>query len=490
MQRAGFEDWQRWWAEGCRLLPVFAVHRDTELPADWGRLAARPVVVLLESARRGRYTLRCDRPRRVIVGSADAAEVWNGTMTERWETRRGDPLAVLQQCLGEVRAPRLANGPAMTGGLLGVFGYDLVHTWEKLPRRASRDVEVPLYAFVEAAELLIYDHLERTLTAVVWTKVDDKEPQRDTLAGATRAAEAALERWGGRDSGGSAALVIGSSDGVPGPSFSDAGFEEAVRRVQEYIAAGHSYQVNLSLRESRPTPHGAWEIYEALRRVNPSPYMGLMQFPEWALVCGSPELLVRLVDGTLRSRPIAGTRPRGQGHSADGAFFAELQASPKERAEHLMLVDLIRNDIGRVAEFGSVRVTEFMAVERYSHVMHLVSEVEGRLAAGRGWPEVLRAMFPGGTITGCPKVRTMELIEELEPVGRGFYTGGLGWISYGGDMEVNIAIRSMLVKGGVAHVQTGAGIVADSEPHRELDEVRRKAQALWIALENPALTND
>jgi para-aminobenzoate synthetase component I len=196
-----------------------------------------------------------------------------------------------------------------------------------------------------------------------------------------------------------------------------------------------------------------------------------------------------LVDGVISSRPIAGTRPRGAAAAQDSAYSAELLASPKERAEHLMLVDLIRNDIGRVAEFGSVRVAEFMAVEQYSHVMHIVSQVEGRLAEAQSWIEVLRSMFPGGTITGCPKLRTMEIIEELEPVGRGYYTGALGWISYEGEMEMNIVIRSMLVKDGVAHVQAGAGIVADSEPERELDEALRKAKALWVALEQASTTD-
>jgi len=211
--------------------------------------------------------------------------------------------------------------------------------------------------------------------------------------------------------------------------------------------------------------------------------MGLLRMPDFALVCGSPELLVRMIDGIVVSRPIAGTRPRGDDPVRDLDLSAELVASEKERAEHLMLVDLIRNDIGRVADWGSVAVREFMAVERYSHVMHLVSEVEGRLADGRTWVDVMRAMFPGGTITGCPKIRTMEIIEELEPVGRGFYTGSLGWISYDGNMEMNIIIRSMLVQDGVAHVQAGAGIVADSQPESEFDEAMQKARALWVALE-------
>jgi para-aminobenzoate synthetase component 1 len=211
--------------------------------------------------------------------------------------------------------------------------------------------------------------------------------------------------------------------------------------------------------------------------------MGLLQIPSFSLISGSPELLVRLEGGVISSRPIAGTRPRGGEADQNARFSSELLASEKERAEHLMLVDLIRNDIGRVAEFGSVHVPEFMTVENYSHVMHIVSQVEGRLAVGQTWENVLKSMFPGGTITGCPKIRTMQIIEELEPVGRGFYTGALGWISYSGEMEMNILIRSMLLRDGVASVQSGAGIVADSEPERELDETNRKAQALWLALE-------
>jgi para-aminobenzoate synthetase component 1 len=411
-------------------------------------------------------------------------------------------LDVLETLRKQNVTPALPGWPAMMGGLIGVFGYDLVHTWENLPRIARRDLDLPLYAVMEARELFVFDHVERTLTVVVWTAVS---AHRDDLSTAFSAAQrqvaAALARWQTKvERADSVAFardaVAGSSSEVhapsfaPPPSFAPAAFQSAVRRIQDYIAAGHTYQVNLSLRASRSTSVPAVEIYDALRRVNPSPYMGLLRLPEFALVCGSPELLVRVVDGVVRSRPIAGTRPRGQAAPEDAHLSAELFASEKERAEHLMLVDLIRNDIGRVAKPGSVTVRDFMALERYSHVMHIVSAVEGRLAPGRSWVDVLRAMFPGGTITGCPKIRTMEIIEELEPVGRGFYTGALGWISYAGAMEMNIVIRSMLVQNGVAHVQAGAGIVADSRPERELDESLRKAQALWVALEQATHPSD
>lgn len=489
MESITLEDWRRWQQQGCTRLPAVLVRPDETLPESWAGFADAPATVLLESAQSGRHSYLCDRAARLILGDAAHADILAPDGTTLLDRKAGRPLDVLAAILSGRKTPVLPGWPAMTGGMIGVFGYDLVHTWEQLPIRARRDLALPLYALIETAELFIYDHVERTLRIVVWSDVTEHgEPDNEAFRVAEEKVRLAYRRWqsggGARPETAPAHSFARASEASDSPSFTSEEFKAAARRALDYIGAGHTYQVNLSRRTSRATALPPASIYEALRRVNPSPYMGLLRLPGFALVCGSPELLVRLVGGVVSSRPIAGTRPRGDAMAQDAHFSAELFASEKERAEHLMLVDLIRNDIGRVAEFGSVHVPEFMGIERYSHVMHIVSQVEGRLAAGKTWADVLRSMFPGGTITGCPKFRTMEIIEELEPVGRGYYTGALGWISYGGEMEMNIVIRSMLVQDGVAHVQAGSGIVADSQPDRELDEATRKAQALWVALEN------
>ncbi|WP_246061429.1 anthranilate synthase component I family protein [Paenibacillus oralis] len=270
--------------------------------------------------------------------------------------------------------------------------------------------------------------------------------------------------------------------GAAGASMTQEAFEAAVMRVQDYIAAGDVFQVNLSLRHAFPlqgTPEG---VYEQLRRVNPSPYMGMLRFPDFQLVSASPELLVKVEQGKASTRPIAGTRRRGRTPEEDRKMEEELLTNEKEQAEHIMLVDLLRNDLGRVADYGSVLASELFAIERYSHVMHLVSEVEARLAPGKTVYDVIAAVFPGGTITGAPKVRTMEIIEELEPVTRGPYTGAMGWIDYNGNMELNIIIRTLVVKDGVGYIQAGAGIVIDSVPYREFRECHNKAKAVALAV--------
>ncbi|HEY6061347.1 MAG TPA: anthranilate synthase component I family protein [Gemmatimonadales bacterium] len=270
----------------------------------------------------------------------------------------------------------------------------------------------------------------------------------------------------------------------PWRSFDAPAFESAVRRAHEYIAAGDIYQVNLAVAEQWEYPGTAWDAYRRLREVNPSPWMGFVDFGDWQLVCGSPELLIEVTAGTdgrrARTRPIAGTRKKTGNVDADTRMREELRLDEKERAEHLMLVDLARNDLGRVSAYGSVQVAELEVVEEYSHVFHLVSEVRGRLRPEAGVADVVGGVFPGGTITGCPKLRAMEIIRELEPVGRGAYTGGLGWIGVDG-LQLNIVIRSAVVSGGRVLIQAGAGIVADSIPEREWRESLRKAEAVRLA---------
>jgi para-aminobenzoate synthetase component 1 len=273
---------------------------------------------------------------------------------------------------------------------------------------------------------------------------------------------------------------------TPWRSFDEAGFVGAVRRAREYIAAGDIYQVNLAQAERWSFPGLAWDAYRRLRAVNPSPWMGFADFGGWQLVCGSPELLIEVTPGSegaggsARVRPIAGTRKKTGDAARDARMRAELQLDEKERAEHLMLVDLARNDLGRVSAYGSVQVAEREVVEEYSHVFHLVSEVRGRLRPDASTADVVASVFPGGTITGCPKLRAMEIIRELEPVGRGAYTGALGWIGAHG-LQLNIVIRSAVVSGGQVLVQAGAGIVADSIPEREWRESLRKAAAVRLA---------
>jgi para-aminobenzoate synthetase component 1 len=265
--------------------------------------------------------------------------------------------------------------------------------------------------------------------------------------------------------------------------FSKEAYIEAVNKIQDYIAAGDIFQVNLAVRQHKQLYQSPESIYEWLRVVNPSPYMALMRFSDFQLVSGSPELLVQLESGVVRARPIAGTRPRGKDAEDDRRLAEELIHHEKERAEHIMLVDLVRNDLGRISTYGTVRVKDFMVIEYYSHVMHIVSQIEGQIAEGKGAYDIIAATFPGGTITGAPKIRTMQIIEELEPTRRGPYTGSMGWIGYNGDMEFNIVIRTLVVAGGIGYVQAGAGIVIDSIPEKEYTESINKAKAMWKAIQ-------
>ncbi|MNO25072.1 Aminodeoxychorismate synthase component 1 [compost metagenome] len=511
-----WQDWEQWAQEEWSLLPLIIQTPLAKggLPASWVKAweLASPYSVVLESGKGGRYSYIGLNPASVLQGKAGAAEVYSfpsdtaGAAEPLLESARtGAPLKVLEAWMKEFTSPRVQSAvlPPFIGGCMGFLSYDVVRSLEKLPLLAKDDPEFPDYLFMRLDELWIYDHQEDMLYCTVHlpapaTKSSSSVELEDLYQEASRRAERMLEQWrlisaapgysGGSAGEAAEAAAIEAHAAVSGEwpgmtsAFSPEQFQQAVREVQEYIRQGDVFQVNLSLRQEAQLKSSPEDVYEWLRKLNPSPYMGLLRSPGFALASASPELLVKLHGDKVSARPIAGTRRRGLTPAEDAAMEAELRGSEKEIAEHIMLVDLERNDIGRVAAYGTVSVPELLTVERYSHVMHLVSQVEGTVAPGKGAYDVMAALFPGGTITGAPKVRTMEIIEELEPVRRGPYTGSMGWIDYNGNMELNIIIRTLAVKDGVGYIQTGAGIVTDSDPYREYRECHNKAKAVVKAV--------
>lgn len=447
------------------------------LPASWLAWWKTPASALMESGRSGRWTILVPELPEVWFCRENSAEcrVYSACGKVSVTTFAGSPSDILEKLLAIHGVQRRAGAPDFQGGVISLLNYDLARCFEKLPATARDDLQAPLAVYAPVFGALVYDNLDREVHAVVPTRHGDE-----------RRAEARcndlLDRWAAVSTG-SAEKTAAPEPGVSAATFNERAFCEAVNRIRDYIRAGDTYQVNLSTRQTFPLHAAPERVYETLRGVNPSPYMGLFRFPDFTLVCGSPELLVRVRDGKIESRPIAGTRPRGDTPELDEAMRRELSANTKENAEHLMLVDLLRNDLGRVSKPGSVGVPEYMTVEKYSHVMHLVSHVVGEPLPDATASAIIRAVFPGGTITGAPKVRTMEIIEELEPVRRAFYTGSAGWISGADAMEMNIIIRTLHAQDGYAHIQAGAGIVADSDPVREYHESLNKARAMILALE-------
>ena len=405
--------------------------------------------------------------------------------TAEWATP--DPTAALAEVLGELVPVEMPGLPRFWGGAVGWIAYDCVRAFEELPARAQRGYDVPPMCMVLTDTLLIFDNLRQTLKVVATPYVvrADKAEQAYERACARIDAIIATLRAPRRPLPSLTPPRIGEapSSSVPPSSFSHEGFCAAVDAVKEYILAGDAFQVVLSQRFAEPVAGARpLDVYRALRVINPSPYMFHLEFPEARVTGASPETLVRLSDGRVEVRPIAGTRPRGATLVEDERLAAELLADPKERAEHLMLIDLGRNDVGRVAEVGSVHVAEHMVVERYSHVMHLTSHVVGKLAKGKTWLDVLRAAFPAGTLSGAPKIRAMEIIDELEPHQRGLYGGAVGYVSYTGNLDLAIAIRTLVSHGDTIYVQAGAGLVADSVPELEYQETVNKARAVLRAV--------
>ncbi|KGQ21806.1 anthranilate synthase component I [Thermus filiformis] len=382
-----------------------------------------------------------------------------------------DPLRALYEA---VHAPleRPPDLPPFFGGVVGYAAYDLIRYYERLPSLKPDDLSLPDLLFVEPEVVLVFDHLKSLLHIVA--PGEEAEEAEARLAWAERRLRGPLPGVPGERPGGRARFA---------PDLSQEAYEEAVRKALDYIRAGDIFQVVLSVRLSSPLTVHPFALYRALRSVNPSPYMGYLDLGEVVLVSASPESLLRSDGRRVVTRPIAGTRPRGRDAEEDRRLMEDLLKDEKERAEHLMLLDLSRNDIGRVARFGSVRVLEPMHVEFYSHVMHLVSTVEGVLAEGKTPLDALASVLPMGTVSGAPKIRAMEIIEELEPHRRGPYGGSFGYLAYDGIMDVALTLRTFVVAGGWMHVQAGAGIVADSVPEREYQECMNKARALLKAVE-------
>ena len=391
----------------------------------------------------------------------------------------GPALDSLGRLLAANRLAPPAGLPPMASGLFGYLGFDMARLMERLPERAPPDpLGLPDAVLVRPTLIVIFDAMRQEFIFTTRVSAADGAAAEEAWARACdRLAEtaAALDRPLPPTPEQTASAPVFSSN------MSAAAFKEMVAAARRHIAAGDIFQVVLSQRFTTPFAAPPFALYRALRRTNPSPFLFFLDFAEAAIVGSSPEILVRLRDGEVAVRPIAGTRPRGATPEEDAALEVELLADPKERAEHLMLLDLGRNDVGRTAEIGSVQVTEAFAIERYSHVMHIVSNVTGRLASGENALSALIGGFPAGTVSGAPKIRAMEIIDALEPHRRGVYAGAVGYFSADGDMDTCIALRTALIKDGVMHVQAGAGIVADSDPQAEYEETRNKARALMNA---------
>jgi len=459
---------------------------DTPLSA-YLKLAEGPYSYLFESVQGGekwgRYSiigLPADTILRVHGFEVSLEE--RGEITERATV--ADPLAFIEDFRRRYRVRPLPGLPRFSGGLVGYFGFDTVRYIEprlaRSPHAQKPDpLATPDILLMLSREVVVFDNLSGKLLLVVYADAGE--------AGAGERAEARLDALVARLK--APVPAARSLDTAPGParqdfhaSFTQADYEAAVERIKEYIRAGDVMQVVPSQRMSVPFHAEPLDLYRALRCTNPSPYLFHLNLKDFFVVGSSPEILARLEDSEVTVRPIAGTRPRGRTEDEDRALEAELLADPKERAEHLMLIDLGRNDVGRVSEIGSVRVSERMGIERYSNVMHIVSHVTGRLKVGLGPLDVLRATFPAGTLSGAPKIRALEIIDELEPVKRGVYGGAVGYIGWNGNMDTAIAIRTAVIKDGELHVQAGGGIVADSQPRTEWEETISKRRAMFRAL--------
>ena len=469
-------------AQQGNLIPVcLEVLADTETPVS--ALAkiydGHGPVFLLESMeggeRWGRYSFLGNSATRMVRVFRDEVEIECGQKKERI-VHHGDPLKVLRSLMAQYKPVRLARLPRFWGGMVGFFTYEFVSFFEKIPNRL--DADIPIAHFILPGQLFIFDNVRHTLSLVAYGLVENGEADEaydravETLKGMKTKLEGAPRALPGAPEG-----FLFNHEVEPEK------FRAGVSRIKEYITEGDIIQAVFSQQFSCPAPPDPWSLYRAQRFINPSPYLFFLHFGDTVLVGSSPETMVRLESGVATLRPIAGTRPRGKTEQQDRELANELLHDEKERAEHLMLVDLGRNDLGRVAEIGSVQVTDLMVVERYSHVMHLVSNINCDLRDGLDAFDLFRATFPAGTRAGAPKVRAMEIIAELEDEPRGPYGGAIGYFSFTGNMDLAITIRTACIRDGKLTVRAGAGIVADSDPERERQETINKAKSIHRALQ-------
>ena len=453
------------------LVPVYhEIMADLETPVSaYLKIARGNHSFLLESVEGGEHIARYS-----FIGTEPSLVLKAGDKAPT------DPLRLIEKEFSKFRLTPTAGLPRFHGGMVGYLGYEVAGYFEKLPSPDHDPLGLPEFMLMLADTLLVFDHLTHKIKVVSHAHLDDDV---DTAyLEATHKIDRLVDRLKQPVPSEASPAILPPQSPVSS-NLSQAEFESRVSQAKDYIYAGDVIQVVLSLRLAKPISASPFAIYRALRSLNPSPYMYYLHLGDFHIIGASPELLVRVEDGMVSNHPIAGTRPRGKSAAQDSALEEELRNDEKECAEHIMLVDLGRNDIGRVSEPGTVEVTQLMDVERYSHVMHLVSHVQGKLRAGLSQFDALRAGFPAGTVSGAPKIRAMEIIAELEPDKRGPYAGAVGYFDFSGNLDTAIAIRTIVITNGIAYIQAGAGIVADSIPEREYQESLSKAQALLTAIE-------
>ncbi|MDD5136599.1 MAG: anthranilate synthase component I [Candidatus Omnitrophica bacterium] len=469
------------------LIPVYTeIMADFETPLSaYAKIDRGEYSFLLESVEGGeriaRYSFLGSEPSLVFSNRGNKVTLREGKAVRN--TIVMDPINELKKLLKTYRVVSVPGLPRFYGGFVGFLGYDMVRFMEKIPNKNADDLKIPDSVFMMTDTILIFDHVDHKIKVVSNAHIT-KDPAR-AYAEAVRKIDRIVKDL-------KKTALAAKAHAKPKPhakalnirsNFARKEFEDVVRKAKEYIRKGDIIQVVPSQRFEVPVSAHPFQIYRALRSINPSPYMYYLKLGGFSLVGSSPEIMVRCEDGKVELRPIAGTRKRGKSEEEDGRLIRDLLADPKERAEHIMLVDLGRNDVGRVCDYKSVKVSELMTIEKYSHVMHIVSDVSGTLARGKDAFDVVRAAFPAGTVTGAPKVRAMEIIDELENRRRKTYAGCVGYFSFSGNLDCCITIRTILIKDKVAYIQAGGGVVADSVPAHEYDETVNKARALVKAIE-------